>query len=120
MALIEFKDGRPVEGSLEGVEVVEIPEGVEKIAERAFEGQTKIREIIIPDTVKNIENCAFRHCESLEKLYIPDSVANKCERSLIYGAFTHCKNLKEVRLPYMNRVARHMFFDCRNLEIGWS
>ena len=116
MALIEFKDGRPVEGSLEGVEVVEIPEGVEKIAERAFEGQTKIREIIIPDTVKNIENCAFRHCESLEKLYIPDSVANKCERSLIYGAFTHCKNLKEVRLPYMNRVARHMFFDCRNLE----
>ena len=53
MALIEFKDGRPVEEcSLEGVEVVEIPEGVEKIAERAFEGQTKIREIIIPDTVK--------------------------------------------------------------------
>lgn len=67
MALIEFKDGRPVEGSLEGVEVVEIPEGVEKIAERAFEGQTKIREIIIPDTVKNIENCAFRHCEFLWK-----------------------------------------------------
>lgn len=52
MALIEFKDGRPVEGSLEGVEVVEIPEGVEKIAERAFEWQTKIREIIIPDTEK--------------------------------------------------------------------
>ena len=41
MALIEFKDGRPVEGSLEGVEVVEIPEGVEKIAERAFEGRLK-------------------------------------------------------------------------------
>ena len=69
MALIEFKDGRPVEGSLEGVEVVEIPEGVEKIAERAFEGQTKIREIIIPETVKNIvlldianlwKNCIFQ------------------------------------------------------------
>ena len=57
MALIEFKDGRPVEGSLEGVEVVEIPEGVEKIAERAFEGQTKI---VLLDIANLWKNCIFQ------------------------------------------------------------
>lgn len=116
MALVEFKDGRPVEGTLEGVDVVEIQEGVEEIAESAFEGQTKIREIIIPDTVQKIGDYAFSHCESLEKLYIPDSVRGEFVTLLGRDAFTHCKNLKEVRLPYMNQVARHMFFDCGSLE----
>lgn len=116
MALVEFKDGRPVEGSLEGVDVVEIPEGVEEIAESAFEGQDKIQEIIIPDTVRKIGDYAFRHCESLEKLYIPDSVRGEFVTFLGRDAFTHCKNLKELRLPYTNQVERQMFFDCRSLE----
>lgn len=116
MALVEFKDGRPVEGSLEGVDIVEIPEGVEEIAESAFEGQANIREIIIPDTVQKIGDYAFSHCESLEKLYIPDSVRGEFVTFLGRDAFTHCKNLKELRLPYMNQIARQMFFDCRSLE----
>lgn len=116
MALVEFKDCRPVEGSLEGVAVVEIPEGAKEIAESAFEGQDKIREIIIPDTVRKIGDYAFRHCESLEKLYIPDSVRGEFVTFLGRDSFTHCKNLKELRLPYMNQVERQMFFDCRSLE----
>lgn len=116
MALVEFKDGRPVEGSLEGVDIVEIPEGVEEIAESAFEGQANIREIIIPDTVQKIGDYAFSHCESLEKLYIPDSVRGEFVTFLGRDSFTHCKNLKELRLPYMNQIERQMFFDCRSLE----
>ena len=124
MALVEFKDGRPVEGSLDGIEVVEIPEGVKEIADSAFEGQTKIREIIIPKTVQSIGNYAFRHCDDLEKLYIPDSVYTGFRaifRDSEYSLFTHCKNLKEVRLPNMILIARYMFFDCRSLEkVGLS
>lgn len=116
MVLIEFKDGRPVEGSLEGVDVVEILEGVAEIAESAFEGQDKIREIIIPDTVRKIGDYAFRHCDSLEKLYIPDSVRGEFVTFLGRDSFTYCKSLKELRLPYMLQVARSMFFDCRSLE----
>ena len=116
MALIEFKDGRPAEGNLDGIEVVEIPEGVEEIAESAFEGQNKIKEIFIPNTVQKIGNYAFKNCSELEKLYIPDSVCHDFVTSLGCGLFTHCKNLKEVRLPYMDQIASHMFFNCKNLE----
>ncbi|WP_373245506.1 leucine-rich repeat domain-containing protein [Lacrimispora indolis] len=135
MALVEFKDGRPVEGALDSVEVVEIPEGVVEIADSAFEGQTKIREIIIPDSVKRIGKCAFRHCDSLEKLYIPDSVekiaysafgdCKSLQEIVIDGettalgsyVFRHCDSLKKVILPkFMTKIPTGTFFKCTKLE----
>lgn len=116
MALVKFKDGHPVAGALNGIEVVEIPKGVEKIAESAFEGQMKIREIIIPDSVQKIGNYAFRYCNALEKLHIPDSIINHGVIHLGQEVFTYCKNLKELRLPHLSRLKRDMFLECGSLE----
>ena len=41
MALIEFKDGRPVEGSLEGVEVVETRKVSRKLRKGLLKGRLK-------------------------------------------------------------------------------
>jgi len=69
----------------------EIPEGVTRIADNAFNGCEEIEEIIMPDTIVEIGDHAFSHCESLKRVTMPDSVV--CIRN---NAFDDCHNLKSV------------------------
>lgn len=54
----------------------------------------KIKEVTIPDTVINIKWWAFYGCESLEKINL-----NFGLKTVGYGAFMNCKNLKSVSIP---------------------
>ena len=45
--------------------VVVIPEGVEKIGEKAFYGNKTITEVTMPDSVRSIEKDAFEECIKL-------------------------------------------------------
>ena len=78
------------------IETYEIPssvvEGIEvkEIADRAFHGQGKMKNIVIPSTVQKIGD-SFNFCSSLEKIEIPNSVTtihNYC--------FNNATNLKEI------------------------
>lgn len=55
-------------------EVYYVPDGVERIAGRAFEGAKYLRRVVLPDTVKTIGLGAFAECDKLEEIVIPESV----------------------------------------------
>ena len=52
---------------------VEIPNGVEKIGNRAFHNKNMIKNITIPGSVKEIGN-SFNYCSGLTSITIPNSV----------------------------------------------
>ena len=87
-----------------------IPEGVERIGNRAFMRDEKIAKIIIPDYVKEVGFNAFLGCESLTEMSL-SSV-----ESIGSGVFAGCKNLKHVDMPQSLKVIPgDMFGDCSSL-----
>lgn len=73
--------------------VLEIPEGVTRVAECAFDGCADLTEVIIPGSVREIDECAFFRCSGLTEVIIPENVW-KIDDS----AFEGCTNLTHVAL----------------------
>lgn len=59
-----------------------IPEGVEIIASRAFQGAEELISVICSDTVREIRDRAFENCSALEKFWMSDSVVSVGENIL--------------------------------------
>jgi len=116
-----------------------IPDLVEVIGERAFEGCTTLENVIIPNSVTSIEMGAFRGCSSLTSVTIPGSVDSigkrgtlKAEFSMSHvGVFGDCVSLNTVIIQKGVRViGEYAFYNCTHLEyvtipdsvteIGWS
>ncbi len=64
---------------------IQIPDGVERIAESAFENHYYLTDIILPDTLKEIGKRAFFGCSGLNEFVLPDSV-----ETIGKDAFTGC------------------------------
>ena len=83
-----------------------VPNGVSKIDEEAFWECFNLKEVILPTSLKSIGRVAFECCESLTSLFIPDSVTevgdNLCEC---------CYSLDNVSVPFGLDVA-DTFLDC--------
>jgi hypothetical protein len=75
-----------VPASIEGKPVV-------GISRNAFEGNSKIQEVVLPDNLKAIDAGAFRGCSKLSKVNIPPSVTQ-----IINWAFMGTA-LKELHIP---------------------
>ena len=54
--------------------LVNIPNGVVKIDQGAFERNNKLQSVVIPNTVKNIGGWAFSDCSQLVEVTVPNSV----------------------------------------------
>ena len=72
---------------------VVIKKGVTAIADFAFEGCKKLKEIILPSTLKKIGACAFEGCP-IKNITIPKSV-----KKLGEGVFGNCKKLESITMP---------------------
>ena len=81
-------------------ENVVIPEGVVRIAFRAFEDNENIKTGICPSTLKLIDVCAFSGCTNLRNITLNDDL--ECIAHLV---FEGCVKLKEILLP-----RRHMTY----------
>ncbi len=93
-------------------EVVVIPEGVTRIAEKAFEENETITEVIMPDTVTSIESYAFKKCGNLKKVAFSPAL-----ETIEYGCFEECRALKAAHLPKTLRyLGYHAFEDCGSLN----
>lgn len=68
---------------------VELPEGVEVIGNNAFEGCSRLEEIILPSTLKRIGNEAFIDCINLVK------AEYGAEVEVAANAFKGCKKLNK-------------------------
>ncbi|MBR4105529.1 MAG: leucine-rich repeat protein, partial [Thermoguttaceae bacterium] len=71
-----------------------VPEGVEKIAVRAFSHCMSLKTLKLPSTLKEIGTYAFDACEYLEALELPDGFETIGER-----AFFNCHRLRSVSVP---------------------
>ncbi len=71
-----------------------IPEGVRKIFDNAFLGQTTIESVNIPEDVESIGECAFLGCTALESVTIEDGVIEIGDR-----VFYNCNSLKSISIP---------------------
>ena len=71
---------------------VVIPEGVEKISNKAFYNKNMIKNITIPDSVKEIGN-SFNYCYALTSITIPNSV-----ETINSFCFNFCNNLTSINI----------------------
>ena len=93
--------------------VVTIPEGVEKIGERAFCGNKNVAEVIMPDSVVSIEKDAFEECIKLKTV----KFSGKLER-IESSAFRKCKALTEAVLPEtLSYIGYSAFAGCAKLKV---
>ena len=72
---------------------VEIHEGVEKIADKAFKDNTEITEVVCPKSLREIGDYAFKGCANLQKIYLNEGL-----ESIGMDAFIDT-GLKEIVLP---------------------
>lgn len=94
-------------------EAYTIPSTVKEIAEKAFQGATKLTSLVIPTSVEKIQEQAFRQNYKLASVKF-------CEPSKITDlsayAFWQCPKLTEVTLPSSITEIGKVFLQCENLE----
>ena len=92
-------------------ETFEIPNGVEKIGDQAFEDCLSLTSINIPESVTEIGFQAFWGCTSLTSLVIPESVTRIGD-----AAFLACLSLTSINIPEgVTKIGRHAFECCSSL-----
>lgn len=119
---------------LEGLEELQIPDGVETIGHYAFSECNRLRNITIPDNVKKISDHAFWRCSLLEHITIPAQTKiiglmafEECSslesvtisegvKALDARAFGNCRSLKSVTIPStIEKISPSAFFICSQL-----
>lgn len=73
---------------------ISIPDGVEELPCGGFAYCYALRKVRLPETLEQIGSHAFTGCASLTEIALPGSC-----RHINYMAFSGCENLKDVRLP---------------------
>ena len=94
-------------------ETYTIPSTVKEIAEKAFQGATKLTSLVIPTSVEKIQEQAFRQNYKLASVTFcePSKITN-----LSAYAFWQCPKLTEVTLPSSITEIGKVFLQCENLE----
>ena len=92
------------------IKKVVIKKGVTAIADFAFKGCKKLKEIILPSTLKKIGAYAFEDCP-IKNITIPKSV-----KSIEPGAFAS-SSIKSITIPKtVKKLGEGVFGDCKKLE----
>ncbi|MBP3402184.1 MAG: leucine-rich repeat domain-containing protein [Clostridia bacterium] len=81
------------------MENIVLPESIQLIEEYAFYRCNKLLDVRIPSGVKVIENNAFKSCEYLRYIYLPDTL-----ESLGATAFAYCSRITEINIDDANTV----------------
>ena len=91
---------------------VEIPDGIEVIAEGAFKGNNTITKVTIPDSVKRIGATAFQNCTALATVEIGE---NSKLISVGAEAFSGAKLLTAINLASVTELGNKAFYNCATL-----
>ena len=88
-----------------------IPDSVTNIGQSAFEGCSRLTNIVIPESITVIGVYTFKGCSSLSSIVIPRSVTE-----IYYGAFSYCSNLTSIVIPKnVSYIASDAFSYCSKL-----
>ena len=89
-----------------------IPEGVEEIADGAFDGLSSLYKVTLPSTLKTIGNRAFADCVGLTEITLPKSLTSIGEE-----CFRNCYSLKKISIPEGVRIIpAYAFAGCESLS----
>lgn len=114
---------------------VVVPEGITRIAEKAFAGKEAIDRVILPESVRSIGAEAFRDCLLLQTIQFPEGLNEIGARAfencvklirihlpagvteLPLRAFQHCRALREVQFPEgFQKIGESAFYGCTALR----
>ena len=91
---------------------VEVPEGVETIADGVFKGMAWLLSVKLPSSLKKIGSSAFKGCRQLKEINFPDGLTEVGDY-----AFHRCHGLEELIFPEsMTKVGRFAFLYCDKVE----
>ena len=89
-----------------------IPESIEIIGERAFEGCVNVNSITMSDHVTTLAPGAFEGCENLKKITLSSNID-----SIGSNAFRECKTLESFDFPEnITNISDHIFYGCTGLK----
>ncbi|MBP3558819.1 MAG: leucine-rich repeat domain-containing protein [Thermoguttaceae bacterium] len=95
------------------LQAITLPDGLQTIAQEAFYKCCSLERIIFGDGLKTIESQAFYKCRSLEKIIFGDGL-----KTIESQAFYKCKSLRAVIFPDgLQTIDASAFDQCNNL---WS
>ena len=105
------KNGKLTSVTLHDATIVEIPNGVTSIGNKAFYNCSGMSSVLMPNSVTNIESDAFNGCKSLKDITIPSGVI-----SIGSEAFLGCSGLTSVTIPSgVISIGYAAFKDCSSL-----
>ena len=94
------------------VKEIVLPEGLERIGDRAFRGCTELREIVLPSTLKTIGDGAFEGCSRLWEAILPEGL-----RHIGSSAFRGCMRMDSPRIPKtVERIGDRAFGGCSSIR----
>ena len=108
---------------------VEFNSNLKRIEKRAFAYNNSLRDLNFPQSLESISAGAFYYCNELETIIFADGVSSigyeyesnnnddyYNSNSDYVGAFQHCYNLKQVKLPKsLRNIYQYTFSGCSNL-----
>ncbi|MBQ8659113.1 MAG: leucine-rich repeat domain-containing protein [Clostridia bacterium] len=103
-------DGKTLVRYASGSEATEftVPNGVEKIASKAFDRAVNLTKISLPDGLETIKEEAFYACRELKEIVVPDSVS-----LLGNAAFSACYALEKATVGKgVSSISWSLFRDC--------
>ena len=90
---------------------VKLSPGMNRIAESAFAGCSKLISVDIGTSVGTIPREAFKGCKKLTKIEIPTSVYR-----IEYGAFEGCSSLRGINIRSVYEMDDRVFYGCTSLQ----
>ena len=88
-----------------------VPDGVEVIANNAFDRARSLVGITLPNTLKQVQTSAFRECNALQQMVYPRGVT-----SIAGSAMDNCNSMTSVTLPStLKYLGSNVFYRCTNL-----
>lgn len=88
-----------------------LPDTVEKIGKRAFDGCTELEEIHLPDKLEEITAGLFEDCRALKNIALPEGILSIGTR-----AFLRCGGISEMIFPKtVEKVESYAFSACSGL-----
>ena len=91
---------------------VVLPEGLQSIADSAFEGCENLEEVVIPSTVTEIGGLAFNDCGHLKNVTLPEGL-----QTIEKLTFQNCAALKRANIPStVTAIEANAFYGCKSLE----
>lgn len=94
------------------LEYIHLPEKLGAVSARMFDGCAALAQVTLPGGLKSIGDYAFYGCGSLQKLHLPEKV----ERIGKY-AFYNCRKMEEINIPLAaTDLNMGMFLNCDSLQ----